>query len=417
MSGDFNVPIERDAVVRLLSSFLRAQIAALRCGSEAGLPAAPWPESLALDVETLGIDSLERLNLAMAANDAFHLRDSGLEDYLLRRRTLGGWADTLLACWAERTQHISFATSGSTGPPKLQRHALADLAREADVFASLFTDRRRIVAAVPAHHIYGFIFTVLLPGRLGVPVLDCGDPDMRFSARDFVPGDLVVAAPDRWRLLERFGVAPPVDVWGVSSTAPTPATTILALRAQGFERMVEVYGSSETGGIGLRDDPADAYALLPPWRSTMVDAGRLLIRSHGDDGAGREMAIEPPDHLDWIDDHRFRPIRRRDEAIQIGGHNVFPSRVAALLKTHAAVADCAVRPMTEGPEYEVGGNTENGVRLKAFIVPADFSTPEPHLQEELMRWMRERLTPPETPKSVTLGRSLPVGPMGKAADW
>ena len=53
----------------------------------------------------------------------------------------------------------------------------------------------------------------------------------------------------------------PEDVTGVTSTGPIAAATITALRQRGLARMVEVYGSSETGGVAWRDNPADPLQL------------------------------------------------------------------------------------------------------------------------------------------------------------
>jgi hypothetical protein len=66
---------------------------------------------------------------------------------------------------------MTVATSGSTGSPRLCIHNVADLLDEAVFLAAQFTGRRRVVALVPAHHLYGIIWTALLPDALGVPVV------------------------------------------------------------------------------------------------------------------------------------------------------------------------------------------------------------------------------------------------------
>jgi acyl-coenzyme A synthetase/AMP-(fatty) acid ligase len=60
-------------------------------------------------------------------------------------------------------------------------------------------------------------------------------------------------------------------------------------------------------------------------------------------------------------DRRFTLAGRRDGAVQIGGHNVHPARIAERLRTHPLVADAVVRPM----------RPDEGTRLKAFIVLAE----------------------------------------------
>ena len=129
-------------------------------------------------------------------------------------------------------------------------------------------------------------------------------------------------------------------------------------------RLLQVYGSSETAGVGWRDDPAGPYALLPGWRRD----GDGLLQGH--------RAIQPPDLLEWRDDDRFRVLGRRDGAVQVAGFNVVPDQVRAALARHPAVADIAVRPM----------RPKEGSRLKAFVVPAAVVNPD----ELLADWVAGR---------------------------
>ena len=73
---------------------------------------------------------------------------------------------------------------------------------------------------------------------------------------------------------------------------------------------------------------------------------------------------------------------------------------------HPHVASCQVRLM--GPH--------EGQRLKAFVVPtADAAVQD--LQVRLHQFCEEELRPAQRPAHITLGTSLPVNTMGKAADW
>ena len=122
----------------------------------------PWPEALRFEAD-LDVDSLERLGLASAVAEALHLHESGIEDCLLARGTLGEWVDVAAEGLERFSGRITFRTSGSTGTPKSCQHAFDTLRQETDHLASLFPGRLRILSAVPSHHIYGFLFTVLLP--------------------------------------------------------------------------------------------------------------------------------------------------------------------------------------------------------------------------------------------------------------
>jgi acyl-CoA synthetase (AMP-forming)/AMP-acid ligase II len=100
------------------------------------------------------------------------------------------WADWLQTSRLGLQQfdaRLGFRTSGSSGLPKACTHSLALLQQEVEHLAQLLVAAasgggggggsgsggiRRIVSAVPAHHSYSFLFAVLLPTHLGVPVLD-----------------------------------------------------------------------------------------------------------------------------------------------------------------------------------------------------------------------------------------------------
>ena len=365
--------------------------------------AQPWPDELRL-VDDLGVDSLELMELATALAEALHLHESGIEDYLLARRTLGEWVDIAGAGLAQFSERLTFRTSGSTGTPKPCVHALATLRQEVAHLATLFPGRRRVLCAVPAHHIYGFLFGVLLPRALGLfddAVVDVRGSTPAWLARGAQPGDLVVGHPEYWKAVARTVPALPPDVVGVTSTAPCPDDVAAQVASSGIARLVQVYGASETAGIGARVSPHDAYELFPHWR---VDPGNAqwLLRALPEGG---EQAHAVQDALEHCGTRHFRIGARHDHAVQVGGINVFPARVREVLRRHPGVQDAAVRLM----------RPEEGTRLKAFVVPRQDAPAD--LLPALSRWVDSQLTAPERPKAIRLGATLPVTPAGKQADW
>jgi len=113
------------------------------------------------------------------------------------------------------------------------------------------------------------------------------------------------------------------------------------------------------------------------------------------------------DRLAWRDDGRFQPDGRIDQAVQVGGVNVFPGYVADVLRLHPAVLEASVRRM----------RPDEGERLKAFVVVRDGVTPDAGLQAGLHDWLGERLAAPECPAAYSFGPRLPRGASGKLADW
>lgn len=162
--------------------------------------------------------------------------------------------------------------------------------------------------------------------------------------------------------------------------------------------------SSETGGLGWRRSHRDDYRLFPYLGRDPQHASAM--RRILPDGSTE---LQPPqDSLVWSGERSFAVGARSDGAVQVGGVNVFPARIRAVLLEHPDVADAAVRLM----------RADEGVRLKAYIVPRD-GNPDAGaaLLAPLRAWIDARLAAPERPKALTFGPALPRSAMGKPADW
>jgi 4-coumarate--CoA ligase len=210
-----------------------------------------------------------------------------------------------------------------------------------------------------------------------------------------------VATPHLWRYLAGSLGGFPAGVSGTSSTAPMPAELAQELTAAGLARLTEVYGSSETSGIGWRHDPSQPFELMPFW--TLGPDGQSISR-----GGGAPLPF--PDLVAVKGDRLVRPIGRRDGAVQVGGINVFPERVRDALLACPGVADAAVRA------FAVDGDAARQ-RLKAFVVPDAAGADAAELEEALRRHAAEKLSGVERPAAYAFGPELPRNAMGKLADW
>ena len=353
-----------------------------------------------LDADGVGTDSLGLLNLAASVSTFFRLHESELEDELLRRRSVGDWTATVMRAWSHGSRSITFTTSGTSGAPTHCVHHWALIAQELDAQAALFADRQRVVGLVGPRHIYGFLFCVLLPRWLGVPFFDGRAAAAAGLASVSRSGDLLVGFPMRWDLAAPAGQWPQ-DVTGVTSTGPISAATIGALRQRGLARMVEVYGSSETGGVAWRDNPADP---LRPYLHWSLNADGTLARSDPE-VSGLTHRVESPDTLSPRAGG-FEVTGRRDGAVQVAGSNVSCAHVARVLGEHPDISTCAVRLM----------GVHEGSRLKAFVVIRP-GIAEEALRPALRRWIQTRLSAAEVPANIVFGDALPRNTYGKLADW
>ena len=327
---------------------------------------------------------------------------------MLRARTLGDTVDVVRAGLEHAAPAIAFYSGGTTGTPRPRRHATELLEQEIAVLAEFFSDRRRVIVTVPVHHIYGFLFGVLLPHALDVPAVDAQGT---FLSGDRTPraGDLVVSVPFLWERLQpaigRWGS----DVWGTSSTAPLPEHVAAACCRAGLARFVEIYGSSETAGIGSRDRCAGEgpFALFPYWRSVgeaSLAGGPEHVLLRDPPGGGDPIRYDIPDRLHWHDDRHIEPRGRRDAVVQVGGENVDLEELRRrIVETVPACAECAVRLGDDG-------------RIRAFLTPA---SNEELTSEGAHRVLSKRFTAAALPTSITIGAELPRDATGQGgpAAW
>ncbi|WP_010160669.1 AMP-binding protein [Sphingomonas sp. PAMC 26617] len=388
--------IPREALRRIVTCLVTAETNLTRADTRRGGAEDPaaWADDRLWSVGSVPLDSLETVNAGAALYEMFGLEALQHDATRGPPTTVGAWLDDIARFLRGEDASLTVMTSGSTGRPKPCVHAIRDLQAEARHFGAMLPDVRRVIALVPAHHIYGLIWTALLPATLDVPVVAA----TAMTLPPLEQGDLIVAVPDHWRALARARRSWPAGVAGVSAGAPLDDALAETLLDAGLDRLLVVYGSSETGGVAVRALPDAGYTLLPRWRfaeTTGPDAA--VIR----DRHGNETVL--PDILDVAADGRFAVIGRRDGAVQVGGVNVWPEQVADVLRQCPGIADAAVRL---GDQH----------RLKAFVVPVH-SEDQNALLDRLIPYVRRFLLPEQRPTSYALGSVLPRTALGKPCDW
>jgi 4-coumarate--CoA ligase len=236
-------------------------------------------------------------------------------------------------------------------------------------------------------------------------VLDlAGLPPIGLGNR-LAPGDVVIGFPDWWRAALRATSQWPEGVIGISSTAPCPPDLSDACLQAGLHRLLHVYGSSETAGIGWREWPEQAYTLFPHWQR-VAEQPQALQRA-GWPAADAMQTVTLQDEMQWQPDNPrcFTPGARVDGAVQVGGVNVHLGLVHARMAQLPGVQDISLRLTT----------VQGQPRLKAFVVPTAQAPAD--LSEQLLAWARRHLAPAARPVHITLGQALPRNSMGKLCDW
>jgi acyl-coenzyme A synthetase/AMP-(fatty) acid ligase/3-hydroxymyristoyl/3-hydroxydecanoyl-(acyl carrier protein) dehydratase len=245
---------------------------------------------------------------------------------------------------------LELSTSGTTGDRRAVGKTVAQLADEVDGLERHWgseVEGRQVLGTVSHQHIYGLLFRVLWPLCAG-RVLHAEPrryPDEMLAALAGKPGCLVTTPAHLRRLKDMRGVRGLAEVCRpiLSSGAPLDAGSAARLVETAGLAPLEVFGSTETGGVAWRrqsEDPASsAWQPFPGVRVTVPASGLLHVRSaHVGDEAGLTMA----DRAELLPDGRFRLAGRTDRVVKIGGTRLSLPEMEERLLRHPAVSEAAL---------------------------------------------------------------------------
>jgi len=254
-----------------------------------------------------------------------------------------------------------------------------------------------VLATVPAQHMYGFVYSVIMPAQWGYGV--CAE-------RPFYPDDIrralvarpnptvLVTTPVHIRACVLDGVQlPPLDFL-LSSTAPLDAALAAEAETRFGAPVQEFYGSTETGAIASRRQ-AEGHA----WHT--FDDIRVFP---DEDGFRVEAAYLPApqvlgDSVEIEDARTFTLRGRNTEIIKIAG-----KRVALGDLNSQLLAIDGVRDGTFFLPESAGGREP---RLTAFVVAPGKT------RDELLNALRTRIDPVFLPRPLRLVEALPRNTTGK----
>jgi acyl-coenzyme A synthetase/AMP-(fatty) acid ligase/3-hydroxymyristoyl/3-hydroxydecanoyl-(acyl carrier protein) dehydratase len=249
-------------------------------------------------------------------------------------------------------------TSGSTGAPQAIPKRLGQLAAEVATLERLFGEmagNAQIVATVSHQHIYGLLFKILWPlasGRL-LHASSFAYPEELLPLTTNQPCVLISSPAHLTRLPQSLGWQEATHHVRMtfSSGGPLPEDAALQMAAMTGAAPIEVFGSSETGGIAWRQrSGGDAWTVMPQieWR-TSEDGKVLEIRSpHLFDDEWYQTA----DRAEAIDGKRFMLKGRADRLVKIAEKRISLDAIERLLLASPWVALAKVVPV-EGVRFQL----------------------------------------------------------------
>jgi malonyl-CoA/methylmalonyl-CoA synthetase len=334
-------------------------------------------------------------------------------------------------------------TSGTTGRPKgvVTTHGNIEAQVRALVDAWNWSEDDHILLTLPLHHVHGIVNVLVCSLWSGavcqiLPTFDADEVWTRWEREDIT---LYMAVPTLYRRLIQAWERADVDTqaqWSraagylrlmVSGSAPLPVPVLERWEEITGHRLLERYGMTEIG-MGLSNPlvgerrPGYVGQALPGVEVRLVDddgrvagpgvPGQIQVRGPG---VFLEYWGRPEATADafapggWfrtgdravLDGGSYRILGRESvDILKTGGEKVSALEIEDVMRTHPAVADCAVVGVPDA---------EWGQRVCAAVVAAD----EFEDVEELRAFVAERLAPFKVPKEILMVDALPRNAMGK----
>ena len=253
----------------------------------------------------------------------------------------------------DREHAATLFTSGSTGAMRPWSKTFGQLLRETTTLAEVMgSDGVVTVATVPPAHLYGLLFSVLLPWSTGgalVRTTPFAPGAIAAAVRD-TGARVLVSVPAHLRACTALedGVLSDLDRI-ISSTAPMPAEIAKSLSRAHDVNVVEAFGSTETGGIATRvQTEGPAWRPLPGVQVALEEASqRLVVHSpflHPDAPqpyVSDDVAQLTPDGLGFV--HKGRA----DDVVKVGGRRVSLRAMASAALSVDAVEDAAATAVAD----------------------------------------------------------------------
>ena len=303
---------------------------------------------------------------------------------------------------------LTLFSSGSTGEPKAIPKAWPQLEAELRVQMALWGERlvdTRVLASVSHQHIYGLLFRILLPLALGRP----------FDRRSIDYPEQLALQTAPWCLIASPAflsrLDPAIPAAGcrliVSSGGPLQPGDAHQAKLLLGQLSVEIFGSSETGGIGWRQ----RHQVQTPW--TTLPGVEVRV------GPDQCLLLRSPflPTAEWLDcadrilmtGAGFELLGRQDRVIKLEEKRISLDEVEARLQALVEVESAAVLPLLQGQRQILGAVlvlSEAGTARWAELGPGRFLLA---LRQQLRPW----LEPVALPRSVRRVEQMPVNAQGK----
>jgi len=246
-------------------------------------------------------------------------------------------------------------TSGSTGKPKAIRQRLTELENDNRFSLSKWGEeilKRKICSTVSPHHIYGLLYSILLPFTAGVPFRRTRIEFPEELEKLFDTEYMIFTVPaflKRAVEIEKTGGLCLKSPWLFSAGGVLDYETAQKTSEVFGFWPVEVYGSTETSGIAWRQsDKGPEWTAFDNAQLSKNQNGCLVIRSPC---IKDQAAFETGDMVDILEDGRFLLKGRLDSLVKIEEKRISLPEMETRILQSGLAADVCVIPLEGKRQY------------------------------------------------------------------
>lgn len=316
-------------------------------------------------------------------------------------------------------------SSGTTGAPKsvMYRHGAITVSAVTMKFGNgLTNDDIYFCPSSPAwgHGIWFGTITPLIFGTAIGTLSGRFEPDKCLEALEEWGVTNMAAIASHYRLIlgsenaEKYNLKLKKIVY---TGEPMPKELFESIKQRFGHYPATQYGSTEMGSITMDNLGFEGWVVKPGSLGKSC-VGGLEVAVFDEDGhkcpPGKPGQIGVYKNNQWVmvgdsasvdEDGYFWYAGRIDDVIISRGYTIGPVEVEQALNKHPSVLESAV---VGSPDKAGGGDI-----VKAFIILKDGFNPSDGLKEEIMMFVREKLSKHEYPKEIEFMDELPKTPDGK----
>jgi len=339
---------------------------------------------------------------------------------------------------------VEFFTSGTTGDEKPVLKELRHLASEVEELGENWNDRVEgavFFASASHQHLYGMLFGVLWPLCSGhvfqaEHFLHAGELVPRLAAAE---RSVLASVPTHLKRLVLHAQSPTLrnrcrEVF--SSGGPLPEDTAHRIAELVGDAPIEVFGSTETGGIAWRrqtpvakgeEGSMEALRLWTPFPSVEIvedpEFATLRVRSpfvsRGSASPASDDSFRTSDRIEMRDAGRFALLGREDRVVKIGERRLDLTRMESELRGERWIDDVALTTLNRDGDESMNDRTDAQERVAAVVVPSEKGwalireSGRRELSGQLRAGLADAWDPVLHPRYWRFVLELPENPQGK----